>query len=345
MGSNLLPGTGQGLIATLIFVVIVLGVLLTSMAYLTWAERKVLARMQDRLGPTRTGPFGLLQPLADGIKLLAKEDIVPANADRYMFLFAPLIPFITAFASFAVVPFGLETIPIPFSGGRHLSLFIADVNIGILFILAMTGMGVYGIVLGGYASGNRYSLLGGLRSAAQVISYEVILGLALMGCFLLTGTLSLRGITAWQQENVWLVVVQAPAFVIYLIAAIAETNRAPFDLPEAESELVGGFHTEYSGFRFSLYFLGEYVAMLVVSSIAAIVFLGGPAGPFLPGPIWMGIKVALFIFVYFWLRATLPRFRYDQLMGLAWKLLLPLVLLNIIVTAVGRLYALGQLRF
>ena len=345
MSSNLLPGTGQGLIATLIFVVIVLVVLLTSMAYLTWAERKVLARMQDRLGPTRTGPFGLLQPLADGLKLLAKEDIVPANADRYMFLFAPLIPFITAFASFAVVPFGLETIPIPFSGGRRLSLFIADVNIGILFILAMTGMGVYGIVLGGYASGNRYSLLGGLRSAAQVISYEVILGLALMGAFLLTGTLSLRGITAWQQENVWLVVVQAPAFVIYLIAAIAETNRAPFDLPEAESELVGGFHTEYSGFRFSLYFLGEYVAMLVVSSIAAIVFLGGPAGPLLPGPIWMGLKVALFIFLYFWLRATLPRFRYDQLMGLAWKLLLPLVLLNIIVTAVGRLYALGQLRF
>ena len=345
MSSNLLPGTGQGLIATLIFVVIVLFVLLTSMAYLTWAERKVLARMQDRLGPTRTGPFGLLQPLADGIKLLAKEDIVPANADRYMFLFAPLIPFITAFASFAVVPFGLETIPIPFSGGRHLSLFIADVNIGILFILAMTGMGVYGIVLGGYASGNRYSLLGGLRSAAQVISYEVILGLALMGSFLLTGTLSLRGITAWQQQNVWLVFVQLPAFVIYLIAAIAETNRAPFDLPEAESELVGGFHTEYSGFRFSLYFLGEYVAMLVVSSIAAIVFLGGPAGPILPGPVWMGLKVALFIFLYFWLRATLPRFRYDQLMGLAWKLLLPLVLLNIVVTAVGRLYALGQLRF
>lgn len=339
-----LTASNQGLAVTAGFMVVVLIILLTSMAYLTWAERKVLARMQDRLGPTRTGPFGLLQPLADGIKLLAKEDVVPANADRYLFLFAPLLTFVTAFAAFAVVPFGLEILPLPFTT-QHLSFFIADVNIGVLYILAMSGMGVYGIVLGGYASGNRYSLLGGLRSAAQVISYEVILGLSLMGAFILTGTLSLRGITAWQQQNVWLVVVQAPAFVIYLISAIAETNRAPFDLPEAESELVGGFHTEYSGFRFSLYFLGEYVNMLVVSAVAATVFLGGPAGPLLPGPIWLALKVSLFIFLYFWLRATLPRFRYDQLMGLAWKLLLPLVLLNIVVTAIGRLYALGMLRF
>ena len=335
MGSNLLPGTGQGLIATLIFVVIVLGVLLTSMAYLTWAERKVLARMQDRLGPTRTGPFGLLQPLADGIKLLAKEDVVPANADRYMFLFAPLIPFITAFASFAVVPFGLETIPIPFSGGQRLSLFVADVNIGILYILAMTGMGVYGIVLGGYASGNRYSLLGGLRSAAQVISYEVILGLALMGCFILTGTLSLRGITAWQQENVWLVVVQAPAFVIYLIAAIAETNRAPFDLVEAEQELVGGFHTEYTGLRFALFFMAEYINMVTVSALAATIFMGGWRGPFIGGPWWLLVKISIIMTLYVLLRATLPRLRYDQLMRLGWRVLLPLALFNIALTAVG----------
>ncbi|HEX5503357.1 MAG TPA: NADH-quinone oxidoreductase subunit NuoH [Thermomicrobiales bacterium] len=323
--------------------VIVLFILLTTMAYLTWAERKVLAKMQDRYGPTRTGPAGLLQPLADGIKLLAKEDIVPANADRYVFLFAPLITFVTAFVAFAVIPFGFETIPIPFTNGEHLSLFISDVNIGVLFILAMSGLGVYGVVLGGYASGNRYSLLGGLRSAAQVISYEVILGLALLGPFLISGTLSLRGITQWQQHNLWFVVVQAPAFIIYLIAAVAETNRAPFDLPEAESELTGGYFTEYSGFRFSLYFLGEYVNMLVVSAIAATVFLGGAAGPILPGPIWLALKVACFIFLYFWLRATLPRFRYDQLMGLAWKLLLPLVLLSIVVTAIGHLYALGQL--
>jgi NADH-quinone oxidoreductase subunit H len=338
------PPTNQGLGLTAIFMGIVLINLLTAMALLTWFERKALARMQNRRGPTRTGPAGLLQPLADGIKLLAKEDVVPANADRYLFLFAPLLTFASSFIAFAVIPFGLETIPIPFTDTR-LSLFIADVNIGVLFVLAMGGIGVYGTILGGYASGNRYSLLGGLRSAAQVISYELILGLSLIGPFLLTGTLSLRGITEWQQNNTWLILVQAPAFILFLIAGIAETNRAPFDLPEAESELVGGFFTEYSGFRFSLFFLGEYVAMLVISAVAATVFLGGPAGPFLPGPIWLLLKIAGFIFLYFWLRATLPRFRYDQLMGLAWKLLLPLALLNILVTAVGRLYALGLLRF
>jgi NADH-quinone oxidoreductase subunit H len=327
-----------------IFMGVLLVILLSAMAILTWIERKVLARMQNRYGPTRTGPFGLLQPLADGIKLLAKEDLVPANADRYIFLFAPLISFATAFISFAVIPLGLETLPLPFTSTR-LSLFVSDVNIGVLFILAMSGLGVYGIILGGYASGNRYSLLGGLRAAAQVISYELILGLALVGPFLLSSTLSLRGLTQWQQNNTWLVLVQAPAFILYLIAGIAETNRAPFDLPEAESELIGGYFTEYTGFRFSLYFLGEYVAMLVISATAASVFLGGPAGPFLPGPIWLAIKIGGFLFLYFWLRATLPRFRYDQLMGLAWKLLLPLALLNIVVTAVGRLYALGLLHF
>ena len=344
-------GTSSSLLAACLFRAVVLINLLSAMALLTWFERKVLARMQNRYGPTRSGPFGLLQPLADGIKLLAKEDVVPANADRYLFLFAPLISFAAAFISFAVIPFGLESFNLPFIG--RLNLFVADVNVGILFVLAASGMGVYGIVLGGYASGNRYSLLGGLRAAAQVISYELILGLSLIGPFLLVGSLSLRDITAWQQNNPirlgpleipgWLALIQAPAFIIYLISAIAETNRAPFDLPEAESELVGGFHTEYSGFRFSLFFLGEYVAMLVVSAIAATVFLGGPAGPLLPGPIWLALKMAGFIFIYFWLRATLPRCRFDQLMGLAWKLLLPLVLLNIIVTALGRLYALGQL--
>lgn len=338
------PPTTQNLGLTAIFMAVILIVLLTAMALLTWIERKVLAKMQNRYGPMRTGPHGLLQPLADGLKLLAKEDIVPSNADRYLFLFAPLITFAIPFISFAVIPFGLETLPLPFTNTR-LSLFVADVNIGVLFIVAMSGLGVYGLFLGGYASGNRYSLLGGLRSTAQVISYEIILGLALVGPFLLTGTLSLRGITEWQQQNTWLVLVQAPSFILYLIAGVAETNRAPFDLPEAESELVGGYYTEYSGFRFSLYFLGEYVAMLVVSAVAATVFLGGPAGPFLPGPIWMILKIAAFIFLYIWLRATLPRFRYDQLMGLAWKLLLPLALLNIMVTAIAHLWQLGLLRF
>ncbi len=338
-----MPSPGLGMTAA--FMGFVLIVLLSTMAILTWFERKVLAKMQDRYGPTRTGPAGLLQPLADGIKLLAKEDVVPANADRYMFLFAPLITFATAFIAFAVIPFGLETVTVPIIN-QPLRFFIADVNIGLLFVLAVSSLGVYGIVLGGYASGNRYSLLGGLRAAAQVISYEVILGLSLIGPFLLVGSLRLTDITRWQQANVWLVVVQLPAFIIFLIAGIAETNRAPFDLPEAESELVGGFHTEYSGFRFSLFFLGEYVAMLVISAVASVVFLGGPAGPLLPGPIWLALKVAFFIFLYFWLRATLPRFRYDQLMGLAWKLLLPLVLLNIVVTALARLAAVeGWLRF
>ncbi len=340
----MIPPTTQNLGLTAIFMAVILIVLLSAMAMLTWIERKVLAKMQNRYGPMRTGPHGLLQPLADGLKLLAKEDIVPSNADRYLFLFAPLITFAIPFISFAVIPFGLETLPLPFTNTR-LSLFVTDVNIGALFIVAMSGLGVYGLFLGGYASGNRYSLLGGLRSTAQVISYEIILGLSLVGPFLLTGTLSLRGITEWQQQNTWLVLVQAPSFILYLIAGVAETNRAPFDLPEAESELVGGYYTEYSGFRFSLYFLGEYVAMLVISAVAATVFLGGPAGPFLPGPIWMMLKIAAFIFLYIWLRATLPRFRYDQLMGLAWKLLLPLALLNIIVTAIGRLSALGLLRF
>lgn len=340
----MIPPTDQGLGLTAIFMGVLLVILLSAMAMLTWIERKVLARFQNRYGPTRTGPFGLLQPLADGLKLLAKEDLVPTNADRYLFLFAPLIAFATAFISFAVIPLGLETLPLPFTNTR-LSLFVADVNIGVLFVLAMGGLGVYGVILGGYASGNRYSLLGGLRAAAQVISYELILGLSLIGPFLLSGTLSLRGLTQWQQQNTWMILVQAPAFILFLIAGVAETNRAPFDLPEAESELVGGYYTEYTGFRFSLYFLGEYVAMLVIAAVASTVFLGGPAGPFLPGPIWLLLKIAGFIFLYIWLRATLPRFRYDQLMGLAWKLLLPLALLNIVVTAVGRLYALGLLKF
>ena len=333
-----MPNQGLGL--TIGFMAVILIILLSAMAILTWIERKLLARFQNRYGPTRTGPFGLLQPLADGLKLLAKEDIVPSNADRYLFLLAPLLSFATAFICFAVVPFGLEQVPLPFTD-QTLNLFIADVNIGVLFILAMSGLGVYGIILGGYASGNRYSLLGALRAAAQVVSYELILGLSLVGPFLLTGTLSMKAITEWQQQNSWIILVQAPAFLLYLIAGVAETNRAPFDMPEAESELVGGYFTEYTGFRFSLYFLGEYVAMLVISATAAIIFLGGPAGPILPGPLWLFIKIGLFIFLYIWLRATLPRFRFDQLMGLAWKLLLPLALLNIVVTALARAWRLG----
>ena len=316
---------------TVITVLILLFIALTMMAYMTYYERKVIAFMQDRLGPTRTGPRGLLQPAADGLKLLFKEDIIPAGADRWVFFFAPIAVFVMAIAAFMLIPLGGRA-TIPFTQA-HVNLFLTDLNVGLLLILALGGIGVYGIILGGYASANRYSLIGGLRSAAQVISYELALGLALVGVMLLTGSLSLLDIVRWQQSHVWLIVFQPVGFVLYLIAAIAETNRAPFDLPEAENELVAGFYTEYSGFRFSMYFLGEYINMLVVSGVAATVFLGGWDGPLLPGPIWLFIKMLLFMFVYIWLRATLPRFRYDQLMGMAWKVLFPLTLANILVTA------------
>jgi NADH-quinone oxidoreductase subunit H len=339
----------QPLWLTFIVAFILMNVLLVGMAYMTWFERKVIAAFQDRLGPTRTGPHGLLQPIADGIKLLGKEDLIPRAADKPVFFFAPLIVFVTAIVGVAVIPFG-GTIHL---FGRDVNLFITDLNVGALFILAFGGIGVYGIILGAYASANRYSLLGGLRSAAQVVSYEIILGLSLVGVFILSGSLSLREIMARQQDKLelgpidisnWYILSQPLAFIIFLIAAVAETNRAPFDLPEAETELVSGFHTEYSAFRFSFYFLGEYIAMIVVSLFASTLFLGGTSGPGSAdhwglGIVYLLIKTILFLFFYVWLRATLPRFRYDQLMGLAWKVLLPLVLLNIVITAFIRLYA------
>ncbi len=321
---------------TMITIVILLVIALTMMAYMTYYERKVIAFMQDRLGPTRTGPRGLLQPAADGVKLLFKEDIIPVGADRWVFFFAPIVVFVTALTSFMLLPLGGRWY-LPLTPNWHVNLFLTDLNVQLLAILALGGIGVYGIILGGYASGNRVSLIGGLRAAAQVISYELILGLALVGMILLTGSLSLNRIVEWQQQHVWTILFQPFGFLLYLIAAIAETNRAPFDLPEAENELTAGFHTEYSGFRFSMFFLGEYINMLVVSGVAATVFLGGWSGPVLPGPIWLFIKMLLFMFIYIWLRATLPRFRYDQLMGIAWKVLLPLTLLNILVTAAIKL--------
>jgi len=337
---------------TFVVAFVILNVLLISMAYMTWYERKVLAYMQDRVGPTRTGPHGLLQPIADAVKLLGKEDLVPAAADKYVFLFAPVVVFVAALVAAAVIPFG-GTVDI---FGRDVNLFITDLNVGALFLLAVSSAGVYGIILGAYASANRYSLLGGLRSAAQVISYELILGFSLVGIFILTGSLSLREIMVEQQRTLsigpldvsnWFILSQPLAFVLFLIAAVAETNRAPFDLPEAETELVSGFHTEYSGFRFSLYFLGEYINMIVASLFAATLFLGGTDGPGAEeywglGLLWLFTKVVLFLFFYIWLRATLPRFRFDQLMGVAWKVLLPLALLNIVVTAFIRLVANGQ---
>ena len=331
---------------------VIMNVLLVGMAYMTWFERKVMAAMQDRMGPTRTGPAGLLQPIADGIKLLGKEDLIPAAADKLVFFFAPLIIFVTAIVSVAVIPFG-GTVEI---FGADVNLFITDLNVGALYVLAFGSIGVYGIILGAYASANRFSLLGGLRAAAQVVSYEIILGLALVGVFMLSGSLSLREIMLTQQTELdlgplalpnWFILSQPLAFVIYMIAAVAETNRAPFDLPEAETELVSGFHTEYSAFRFSFYFLGEYINMIVISLFAATLFLGGTDGPGSDaywglGILWLLLKTVAFLFFYVWLRTTLPRFRYDQLMGIAWKVLLPLVLLNIVVTAFIRLVGNGQ---
>jgi NADH-quinone oxidoreductase subunit H len=343
----------QPLWLTFIVAFILMNVLLVGMAYMTLFERKVLAAMQDRVGPNRTGRFGLLQPLADAVKLLGKEDLIPKHADKVVFYFAPLVIFVTAIVRVAVIPFG-DQIEI---AGQPVALFAADLNVGALFLLAFGSIGVYGIILGAYASTNRYSLLGGLRAAAQVVSYEIILGLSLVGVFLLAQSLSVRQIMLQQSAELqlgplslpnWFILSQPLAFVLFMIAAVAETNRAPFDMPEAETELVSGFHTEYSGFRFSFYFLGEYINMIIVSLFAAVMFLGGTDGPGSDrfwglGVIWLVAKVIVFLFFYVWLRATLPRFRYDQLMGIAWKVLLPLVLLNIVVTAFIRLIGNGQI--
>lgn len=337
---------------TFIVTFVIMLVLLTSMAYTTWYERKTLARFQDRLGPTRTGPAGLLQPLADAVKLMGKEDLVPAAADRKVFLLAPMITFVTAILSAAVIPWG-GTVEI---FGTSVNLYPTDLNVGALFVLASGSIGVYGIILGGWASSNRFALLGAIRAAAQVISYELILGFSLVGIFIISGTMSLTQIMQRQHETFsigpleisnWFILSQPLAFILFVIAAVAETNRAPFDLPEAESELVAGFMVEYSAMRFALYFLGEYISMIVISLFAATLFLGGTSGPGAEqfwglGIMWLVLKVMAFLFFYIWLRATLPRFRFDQLMGLAWKVLLPLAIVNILLTGFFRLIGNGQ---
>jgi len=316
------------LIEAAIKVHIVLGFILLGVPLIVWMERKVIGHMQDRIGPERVGPFGLLQTIADGIKLFMKEDIIPSQADKVVFVLAPALTVITALVATAVIPWG-DTIQL---FGRTIGLHITDVNIALLFVLGATSMGVYGIVLGGWASNSKYPLLGGLRSSAQMISYELAQGIALVGVILMTGSLSLAEIGR-AQAHMWFVVPQFVGFVVYLLAGIAETNRAPFDLPEAETELVAGFHTEFSSMKFAFYFLGEYANMMVVSGVAITVFLGAWQGPFLPGPVWFLIKLSAFLFFYVWLRATFPRLRYDQLMAFGWKVLLPVSLLNLVVTA------------
>ena len=310
-------------------IVVVFGLMLLSVSYLTWLERKVIGDIQVRLGPMRVGPHGLLQPIADGLKLLFKEEIVPQAADRTLYLLAPAIALIPAFISFAVIPFG-DRIQL---FGKSIDLVIADVNIGLLYVFGVASLGIYGIVLGGWASNNKYALLGGLRASAQMISYELSLSLSVVGVVMLSQSLSLVQIVD-TQASVWFIVLQPIGFLIFLICAVAEINRAPFDLPEAETELVAGFHVEYSSMKFAMYFMAEYANMITVSAMATTLFLGGWRGPWLPPVVWFLIKLFLFIFLFIWLRATLPRFRYDQLMRFGWKVLLPIALVNIMVTAV-----------
>lgn len=305
-------------------------VLLTAFAILMLMERKMLGYFQLRVGPNRTGPWGLLQPLADGVKVIMKEDIIPAGADRFVFRLAPIISLFTALAAYAVIPVG----PPIQVGGRTVTLSIVDPPGGVLVLLAFTAVSVYGIALGGWASQSKYSLLGAMRSAAQLISYELSLGMSLVGVLMLAGSVRLTDIVA-AQESLPFVVLQPLGFVIFSIAAVAEVNRIPFDLPEAETELVSGYNTEYSGMRFAMFTLAEYVNMITVSSLVTLLYLGGWHGPASVPPVLnFAGKVAVLLFGFIWMRASLPRVRYDQLMNFGWKVMLPLALLNLIVTAV-----------
>jgi NADH-quinone oxidoreductase subunit H len=317
-------------VATMLKIALVMGLVLLAVAYLTWLERKLIGDIQVRYGPSRVGRFGLLQPIADGLKLMFKEDLVPANADRFIFLLAPAISIIPALIVFAVIPFGPTFV-------------ITDVNVGLLYVFAVTSLGVYGIVLAGWASNSKYALLGGLRSSAQMVSYELSLGLSVVGVVMMAGSLSLVDIVEAQKGSWygifprWNVVPQFLGFVIFLVSSNAELNRAPFDLPEAETELVAGFHTEYSSMKFAMFFMAEYANMIAASAIATTLFLGGWQGPLLPPIIWFVLKVFCFLFLFVWLRATVPRFRYDQLMGFGWKVLLPTALVNVMLTAAALL--------
>ena len=334
------------LVAQIVLTLAVFQGLLLSAAAMVWVERRLAALLQQRLGPIRVGWQGLLQPFADVLKLMFKEELRPAAADAILFTLAPVISATAAFAAFAVVPFGAAT---TFFGllDEPVSLQVADVNVAILIVFAISSMGVYGIVLAGWSSNNKYSLLGGLRASAQMISYELSYGLALAGVLLLGNSLSLTEIVN-QQSGTWLGVVprwfvflQPLGFLIFMTAGIAETNRAPFDFPEAEQELVAGYHTEYSSMRFAMFFLAEYVNMVTVSAVAADLFLGGWHGPFLPeslGWIWFLAKVGAILFFYVWMRWTLPRYRYDQLMAFGWKGLLPVAVVNLLATGAAVLY-------
>jgi NADH-quinone oxidoreductase subunit H len=323
-------------------ILVLLNAVLVSVTFMTLLERKVIAWVQVRLGPMRVGPYGSLQPVADAIKLLLKEDITPARADKWVFTLAPIVSMVPALIVFAVIPFDREATFF----GYPISLVVADINVGLLYIVSVSSIGVYGIILAGYASNSKFPLLAGLRASAQLISYEIAITMMLVSIVVMSGTLSMVGIIDAQfNARVWYVFLQPVAFVILFIGGLAETNRAPFDLPEAEQELTGGYHTEYSGMRFALFFLAEYANMIVVSGVATTLFFGGWLRPFpnvealavlgyVPGWMWFVAKTFVFLNVFIWIRATLPRYRYDQLMRLGWKVLIPLGIANLVVTAV-----------
>jgi NADH-quinone oxidoreductase subunit H len=357
--SGIIDWIGPFVLISIVKVLVAFLALLLITILVVWLERKVIADMQARVGPNRWGPFGLLQTLADGIKLFFKEDFRPKASDRWTYAIAPIAAMVPSFLAFAVIPFGHQVTV----AGHKIDFIVADLNIGILLFLAMGSLGVYGIALAGWASGSKYPLLGGIRSSAQMISYEIALGLSIVPVVLVAGSLSTLDIVgtqtgsleltivsnppAWLQDNVlhyvpnWMIFTQWPAFFIFMLAGIAETNRAPFDLPEAETELVAGFHTEYTGIRFAMFFLGEYIHVVVISAMAATLFFGGWLGPVFSFPfewfwplLWFSLKTAFFVYLFIWLRATLPRLRYDRLMWLGWKRLIPAALLWIMFTAV-----------
>jgi NADH-quinone oxidoreductase subunit H len=331
----------ETIIVPLLKIVVLLAGVLTAVAYIVLLERKVQAWVQVRLGPMRVGPHGLLQPVADVFKLLIKEDITPARVDRGVYTLAPIIVLVTAFLLFAVIPFGPEVEIF----GRTVALYITDLNVGLLYIVSVASLGIYGTILGGWASNSKYPLLSSLRASAQLVSYEVAVTLTLVSMILMAGSLSMVSIVeAQRDQGLWYAFIQPVAFFIFFVGALAETNRAPFDMPEAEQELTGGFHTEYSGMRFALFFLAEYANIIVVAAVATTVFLGGWLRPFpnvealaflglVPSWMWFLLKTFFFLYVFLWVRATLPRYRYDQLMRLGWKVLIPLALANIFVTA------------
>jgi NADH-quinone oxidoreductase subunit H len=330
------------LIPLLKILIVLFGGVLPAVTYMVLLERKVIAWAQSRLGPMRVGPYGILQPVADAIKLMLKEDITPTRADKWVFTAAPIISMVPALIVYAVIPFG----PVVSLFGRQVPLYITDVNVGLLYIVSVASVGVYGIILAGYASNSKFPLLASLRASAQLISYEIAVTMTLVSVILLSGSLSMVSIvTAQESQHLWYAFVQPLAFGIFVIGSLAETNRAPFDMPEAEQELTGGFHTEYSGMRFALFFLAEYANMIVVSSVATTLFLGGWLRPFpnvamlsflgiVPAWMWFLIKSFLFLYFFIWIRATLPRYRYDQLMRLGWKVLIPLGIVNLVVTGI-----------